>query len=231
MTEKGQKQFGYQIAIATLTAVIVSAMLNRISKNESLESQLVFYASYHQDPVNVAIHVIFIPLILWTSIVILSHFHVLGLELSIPGIGHRITWGTSTFIVYAVYYVWMDCSTGSLAAIVMFLMYLIACKLANPSFEEKGCTGHVLQIAIFLHVLSWYMQIHPGHMIYEGVKPALFDSLGDAISVAPLFSLYDVVWELFPSSSPDSLQARVLVGVLKRRLEMCRLDGTLSFCS
>jgi hypothetical protein len=31
--------------------------------------------------------------------------------------------------------------------------------------------------ALLVHVLSWYMQIHPGHAILEGRKPALLDSL------------------------------------------------------
>jgi hypothetical protein len=31
--------------------------------------------------------------------------------------------------------------------------------------------------ALVVHVLSWYMQIHPGHAILEGRKPALLDSL------------------------------------------------------
>jgi hypothetical protein len=32
--------------------------------------------------------------------------------------------------------------------------------------------------ALLVHVFSWYMQIHPGHAILEGRKPALLDSLG-----------------------------------------------------
>jgi hypothetical protein len=31
--------------------------------------------------------------------------------------------------------------------------------------------------ALLVHVFSWYMQIHPGHAILEGRKPALLDSL------------------------------------------------------
>merc|ERR1719453_2476488 len=101
----------------------------------------------------------------------------------------------------------------------MTFMYMVACMLADPAVEEKGYRGRVLRFAMCLQVLSWYMQIHPGHMIYEGVKPALFDSLGDALTVAPFFSLYDVMWLFFPSSAPDSLQARVAAGVLSRRPE------------
>jgi uncharacterized membrane protein YGL010W len=31
--------------------------------------------------------------------------------------------------------------------------------------------------ALGLHVLAWYMQIHPGHALLEKRRPALFDSL------------------------------------------------------
>ncbi len=31
--------------------------------------------------------------------------------------------------------------------------------------------------ALGVHVFSWYMQIHPGHALLEGRKPALLDSL------------------------------------------------------
>lgn len=40
--------------------------------------------------------------------------------------------------------------------------------------------------ALVIHVLSWYMQIHPGHAILEGRKPALLDSffqVGAAVAV------------------------------------------------
>merc|ERR1719482_1921375 len=106
----------------------------------------------------------------------------------------------------------MDLVTGSIASVIMSMMYVVAYKLADPSVEEKGYRGRVLQFAMCLQVLAWYMQIHPGHMVFEGVKPALFDSLGDALTVAPFFSLYDVMWTLLPSAAPESLQARVLNG-------------------
>jgi 2-hydroxy fatty acid dioxygenase len=28
-----------------------------------------------------------------------------------------------------------------------------------------------------LHIMSWYMQLHPGHGVFEGRKPALLDGL------------------------------------------------------
>jgi uncharacterized membrane protein YGL010W len=50
------------------------------------------------------------------------------------------------------------------------------------------------QLAIGLHVFAWYMQIHPGHGIFERRKPALMDSLVQAFALAPLFVHLEVLF-------------------------------------
>jgi len=216
--------------MAVLTATVFGNMIKRMHANDSLESQLVFYGSYHQHPVNVAIHIVFIPLIWWTICIMAAHYPLLGLDLCIPGTRHPITWATLDVIAYSYYYIWLDPVSGGVASVVLFFMYMSACKVANSCVREKKPKGRGFQIAAVLQVLSWYMQIHPGHMVYEGIKPALFDSFGDALSVAPLFASYDVLFLLFPSSAPDSLQARVLAGVAESRLGMCAANSALRFC-
>ena len=37
------------------------------------------------------------------------------------------------------------------------------------------------RVAGMLHLLAWYMQLHPGHAIFEGKKPALLDGLVQAL--------------------------------------------------
>jgi uncharacterized membrane protein YGL010W len=51
-------------------------------------------------------------------------------------------------------------------SMVLLLMLLLALQVAQA-----------WQWALLVHVFSWYMQIHPGHAILEGRKPALLDSL------------------------------------------------------
>jgi uncharacterized membrane protein YGL010W len=41
--------------------------------NFNLRDQLIFYGSYHSNPINQAIHFIFVPLILWTVAVWLAY--------------------------------------------------------------------------------------------------------------------------------------------------------------
>eukprot|EP00775_Hariotina_reticulata_P006457 gene6457-6686_t len=50
--------------------------------------------------------------------------------------------------------------------------------------------------ALLVHVFSWYMQIHPGHAVLEGRKPALLDSLGQAVTLAPLFVWFELLFLL-----------------------------------
>lgn len=46
-------------------------------------------------------------------------------------------------------------------------------------------------------------QIHPGHYIFEGRKPALLDSLVQAFAVAPLFVFFELLFLLGGRRSPS----------------------------
>ena len=82
--------------------------------------------------------------------------------------------------------------------------------------------------AFILHALGWYMQIHPGHAIYEGVKPALLDSIGQAFGVAPMFAFLEGVW--FVGMLPD-LKSNVLKLVTENREAMCAAGQVMPWCS
>eukprot|EP00976_Prorocentrum_cordatum_P041083 833984-Prorocentrum_minimum.AAC.1 len=75
------------------------------------------------------------------------------------------------------------------------------------------------QLAVALHVLSWYMQIHPGHAVFERRKPALMDSLVQAFAMAPLFVHMEV---LFWMGYRPALQARIAQEVARR---VSQMDG------
>ena len=54
--------------------------------------------------------------------------------------------------------------------------------------------GRAARYAGVIHIFCWYMQLHPGHGIYEGRKPALLDSVLQAFLDAPLFVWYEVAF-------------------------------------
>ena len=96
-------------------------------------------------------------------------------------------------------------------------------KLAGNKFHGTK----LYQIAFVLHAVAWYMQIHPGHAVFEKVKPALLDSLGQSFGVAPLFAFLDGFWAV--GFAPE-LKRSVADAVRQRRLEMCIADSSFAFC-
>jgi 2-hydroxy fatty acid dioxygenase len=50
--------------------------------------------------------------------------------------------------------------------------------------------------ALALNALSWYMQIHPGHIIFEKKRAALVDSFVQAFLTAPIFVWMDLLFFL-----------------------------------
>merc|ERR1740130_1092607 len=89
-------------------------------------------------------------------------------------------------------------------------------------------TGFPLKMAGLVQVLGWYMQLHPGHGIFEGSKPALLDSFGQAFSVAPLFAFYEGLWAF---GIHAELQARTLAVVAANAKALCAAGATLRACS
>ena len=54
--------------------------------------------------------------------------------------------------------------------------------------------GRAARYAGVIHIFCWYMQLHPGHGVFEGRKPALLDSVLQAFLDAPLFVWYEVAF-------------------------------------
>ena len=83
-------------------------------------------------------------------------------------------------------------------------------------------TGKALKFAAIVHFLCWYLQIHLGHKIIEGAQPAVLQSLGGALSVAPLFAFYEGLW-LFGINA--ELQETTMLLVEEYTKEICSTSG------
>ena len=66
-------------------------------------------------------------------------------------------------------------------------MRVHAAWLPNRDVRRVLQAEHAWSYAIAANALSWYMQIHPGHAVFEKRKPALMDSIVQAFATAPLF--------------------------------------------
>ena len=144
------------------------------------------------------------PVIAWSVLVFATYSgRVLPLDLQ-PLVGELLTlpgleWSSGEFLeanlafcitlLYAVYYTWLDVRGGlSWTFFVGAPVFLLACL-----FRESSGTG-AWRPALAAHVLGWYMQLHPGHKIFEKRKPALLDGLVQSFATAPLFVWFEVIF-------------------------------------
>ncbi|GMI39567.1 hypothetical protein TrCOL_g5026 [Triparma columacea] len=213
-----------------LFGVVGQAMIT----NLDFKSSLGFYAAYHQDPYNQLIHFIFIPLI-WWSINVWMCYVPLPLQ---PSSSFPLTYGTVMLLMYGLYYVALDGFTGGIFTAVLAALYMQAQTAVNGEKggrepvkgNRKGKGGGKMSwgwFAFWVHLAGWVMQIGPGHGYFEGVKPALLDSLGQALGVAPLFAFLEGLWAV---GVAGELKGEVMDMVAIHRRDMCTAGGAYPWC-
>ncbi|KAF2238100.1 DUF962-domain-containing protein [Viridothelium virens] len=153
----------------------------------NLEKQLLFYGSYHHDPVNVGIHITCVPLILMTAFLLGTnslHFE-LPSGLSIPYLPLNL--GTAAATVYTTFYILLEPVAG--AMIAPFIMGGAA--YSSHLTSKYGATANYWAIGI--QIVSWAAQFI-GHGVFEGRAPALLDNLLQAFLLAPFFVWLEVLF-------------------------------------
>ena len=190
------------IACGLLSYMIYYVMSFHILQGNTLIDAMAFYGYYHQHPTNQLIHLFGVPGIQYTSILLLAH-------LRLP-FYPRHSWALPVFWFFLIYYLCIDPYCGGILYIpIIYGMYKSATKLAKqeeePQDDKKSdirkssstsnsTRSKVLKYAVYVHLFCWYIQIHIGHAMYEGNKPALLDSLGTSLTSAPLFAFYELLW-------------------------------------
>ena len=171
-----------------------------------LEDALGFYGSYHNNKINQLIHVIFVPCIVWSFMVVLNYLSVdtvLGHHVYLFGAKASSTYpwlsvindnlvlgaGPIFWVALSSYYLTLTTFPALTYDLIMFAMLL-----SSGYFYQH--VSHAWTYALALHVLSWYMQIHPGHGIFEKRAAALTDNFFGGLSLGPLFAWYEVLFTL-----------------------------------
>ena len=243
------------VAIPGLVACVGTKLLHTYDTVD----ELTFYASYHSHPMNQLVHIVCVPLLLFTVLIFAAY--VPPPIKAIP----QLTWPLLGACAWSLHHVRAAPLVGSIVSCLTFAMALAATAIvererrtSNRSFVEflVGDRVHVLEPVQFagnvgkvvkrnvgsvvvrlegsnvslealhsqlrgfgesragdrvrtlgagtygfaafyaglVHVFCWYAQIHPGHGIYEGRKPALLDSVLQAFLDAPLFVWYEVAF-------------------------------------
>ena len=171
-----------------------------------LEKHLTFYGAYHSNPVNIGIHMVCVPLILFSGFTLASNtgaLFYLPSWLTIPHL--EPTLGTLASLAWGGLYLLLEPVAGTLLA----LMCIGAAATGNYLVEinQEGTT----KAALALHIVCWILQFI-GHGKFEGRAPALLDNLFQAIFLAPLFVWLEL---LFALGYRPELQARVRKAVQK----------------
>ena len=175
-------------------------------------------------------------------------------EISIPGIPtHSLSYATVLSLGYLLFYLKIDAFGGTLYAPFVYSMYrsaVIMCAndqdkaaaaaiTAREKKEDDASsssttlvswtgTGGALKTAALIHVLSWYVQIHPGHKILEGAAPAITQSFGGALTSAPLFAFYEGLWALGINAQ---LLERTQGLVAEYTAELCQAGSSMRACA
>jgi len=171
-----------------------------------LEGALSFYGAYHNNKVNQLIHVIFVPCIVWSFMVMINyasldtvmghHVYLLGAKASsaspvVALLNDNIVIGLGLvfFVALSLYYIKLAPFPGLTYDCVLLAMFV-------HSGHFYQTTPHAWTYALALHVFAWYMQIHPGHGIFEKRQAALNDNFLGGVSLGPLFAWYEVLFTL-----------------------------------
>lgn len=163
-----------------------------------LKKQFTFYASYHNNPANVAIHILCIWPILATAILMLQYTPALTATpeflTALPGLqAAKINVAFLALFIYVVCYVIMEPFVGGCASALLVFIYAKTGSLVAANAVVLGFP--VWKVALAIHVAAWILQFI-GHGVFEGRAPALLDSLDQALLTAPLFVFMEVFFFL-----------------------------------
>ncbi|XP_061367433.1 2-hydroxy-palmitic acid dioxygenase MPO1 isoform X1 [Gastrolobium bilobum] len=171
-----------------------------------LEKHFGFYGAYHSNPINVAIHIIFVWPILFTALILLYFTPPLFSPTQLGFIIHPVlvfNLGFFFTVFYALFYAALDTKAGSLAALLTFLCWVGASFVANN-------LGFALawKVVLAAQLICWTGQFI-GHGVFEKRAPALLDNLVQAFLMAPFFVLLEVLQSSVGYEPYPGFQTRV----------------------
>ncbi|KAF2756706.1 DUF962-domain-containing protein [Pseudovirgaria hyperparasitica] len=169
----------------------------------NLEHHLRFYGAYHRDPVNIGIHIVCVPMILLSALVLATNSPNLEIPAAFSIPYFPINIGTIAAFLYAILFILLEPVAGGLIAPL-----ILGCTAYGAHLVER-LGQPVNNWAIGIHVFSWIAQFI-GHGKFEGRAPALLDNLVQALFFAPLFVWLEV---LFAFGYRPELKARMEQGV------------------
>jgi len=209
----------------------------------NLEDALAFYGSYHNNRINQIIHVIFVPCIVWTAFVILHYINInviyqlfgwktitlantiLGTYLPIlttttygQFINDNFQFSGAALLCFTLCIYYITLTKKVPVSAITYDLFLLTLLITSGYFYRTQ--SHPWQFAIALHVFSWYMQIHPGHKIFEKRNAALTDNFFKGVALGPLFAWFEILfWCGWNSELRGRLQKRIDANIVEYRAQ------------
>jgi 2-hydroxy fatty acid dioxygenase len=160
----------------------------------TLGRQYQFYHRYHTNKTNKAVHVACVPIIHLTALVLLS-----GVSSSLPGVGSRLDLAAVATTVMLAYYVALDKQFALLMSPYLAAVYTAA------TVAVRGDDGTLRYVSGILFLLGWIAQF-AAHAYFEKNRPALSEDPINAVLIAPMFVVLEVI---FPLGFGSTLKARL----------------------
>lgn len=135
-----------------------------------MKNAILNYRNAHKNPANRALHVLGLPLIIFSLAVGAQQIQV----------GSYITVADVLCIVYVRNYYEHDSST----------LLPMALFFGTVNYLARWHAPSAI-LCLLLHALGWAMQLF-GHRYFEGNRPALLTSIEDSVSAAPLLLYYEL---------------------------------------
>ncbi|CDO74546.1 hypothetical protein BN946_scf184632.g3 [Trametes cinnabarina] len=177
-----------------------------------VKKQLTFYGAYHNHPVNIAIHTVFVPAILWSSLVMSSRLPVPSFFPDIHVVFNKyfafdFDWPALWVIANLAYYYMLEPTAALLYAPEMILIGLSAAAFSR---QPDG-----FKTALAVHVASWLFQFL-GHGVAEHRSPALLDNILGALVLAPFFVHLEILFLLgYKPALRDSINQSIEAELVK----------------
>jgi len=184
----------------------------------NIDKQLVFYGAYHSNKINVLIHIICVPLIVWSFQTIIAPFK---LPPFVPAYHYAFNdylvfdtnYATFMAVIYITYYFLLEP-----VAALLYTPQLIITLLTATAFSKRD---DYKIIAWGIHAISWIFQF-VGHGVAEGRAPALLDNLLGAVVLAPFFVHLEV---LFALGYRPEMHSRMKKGIWMEIVRIRRLEA------
>ncbi|KAF8511170.1 DUF962-domain-containing protein [Gautieria morchelliformis] len=163
-----------------------------MSRVFDVKHQLIFYGQYHSNKYNIAIHMCFVPVIMWSAMILLAglptpSFFPSETYILTPYLSFHWSWVVPLAAAYAAYYLVLEP--------VAALLFLPAFSTMLLSADPIAATAYGTKLAAWLQALSWVAQF-AGHGLAEKRAPALLDNILGAFVLAPFFVHLEVLFAL-----------------------------------